>query len=338
MHKRMVEYANYEKYIHTCISFMQSIDQRRCLTASQEDTDYSTSITGSSSDDTDMAPCPSSPPTGEASKPNKSTDSAQDSNTEQHQQPQQKNEGVVKPTLRHVFPQPQQYNLHPSCALTLPPPLQQPLKQYFPTDTETVPASPLHDSPKEGVDMEDFLRFWTPDLASGDKVDRWLALISPPEIAPQFQDLHDAWDEACAALVKDIQQHSNEPESTEGSLPYLDAMLSRGPRNKKGGKNQPQVSAATNACGVNCYSRYPLHFPTPRVRMCDIRPLVEALVDRHPDLAIVRREPILREEYIVSVLTSVFSSLHGHCTGVITRAEIRESNLVEAFHTCATRR
>ena len=80
-----------------------------------------------------------------------------------------------------------------------------------------------------------------------------------------------------------------------------------------------------------------LRLLTPVVRpRPDLRPLVEALVAFHPDLASFRSNSDLLEAYITTVITSVFCSLHGQRTSLISLNEIKGSNLVDAFDLVAS--
>jgi hypothetical protein len=72
------------------------------------------------------------------------------------------------------------------------------------------------------------------------------------------------------------------------------------------------------------------------ISMREIRPLVEALVDRHPDLHPLRTHAIARTRYVTAVVSSLVCSLHGHTRSDVSEGEILESNVSEAFYLCAT--
>lgn len=69
--------------------------------------------------------------------------------------------------------------------------------------------------------------------------------------------------------------------------------------------------------------------------MDDLRPAVESLVDRHPDLSGIRGDPVARSRYVACVLASLFASLHGLTTSRVTMKELCSSNLVDAFLMCS---
>jgi hypothetical protein len=68
-----------------------------------------------------------------------------------------------------------------------------------------------------------------------------------------------------------------------------------------------------------------------RATETDLRPLIVALMDFHPDLASIRDNSFHMEAYISTVCISVFCSLHGQGTTRITYNEMKGSNLVDAF-------
>jgi hypothetical protein len=68
--------------------------------------------------------------------------------------------------------------------------------------------------------------------------------------------------------------------------------------------------------------------PDHRVVMEDLAPAVEALVERHPDLAGLRDRVQLRARYLTSTLVSIFASLpQGYGVSGVPVKEIRSSNL-----------
>eukprot|EP01138_Halocafeteria_seosinensis_P013928 gb/GECG01014223.1/.p1 GENE.gb/GECG01014223.1/~~gb/GECG01014223.1/.p1 ORF type:complete len:752 (+),score=80.44 gb/GECG01014223.1/:1-2256(+) len=73
-----------------------------------------------------------------------------------------------------------------------------------------------------------------------------------------------------------------------------------------------------------------------RVLMRDMQPLVEALVERHPDLHFLKRRPVLRSRYITAVLSTIGASLYGTCTGMVSIKELRQSNVADMFYACAS--
>jgi hypothetical protein len=70
--------------------------------------------------------------------------------------------------------------------------------------------------------------------------------------------------------------------------------------------------------------------------LSDLYPLIEALVNFHPDLASFRHNPFHLNAYVTTVSVSVFCSLHGQGTTKITYGEMKGSNLVDAFELVAT--
>eukprot|EP01138_Halocafeteria_seosinensis_P006534 gb/GECG01006680.1/.p1 GENE.gb/GECG01006680.1/~~gb/GECG01006680.1/.p1 ORF type:complete len:697 (+),score=69.51 gb/GECG01006680.1/:1-2091(+) len=73
-----------------------------------------------------------------------------------------------------------------------------------------------------------------------------------------------------------------------------------------------------------------------RVYMEDLQPLVEALVERHPDLRQLRDDAERKSRYVTCVLTSVFASLNGFCQGCVPTRHLRESGVANLFYKCAT--
>jgi hypothetical protein len=67
-----------------------------------------------------------------------------------------------------------------------------------------------------------------------------------------------------------------------------------------------------------------------------MRPLIKALVDYHMDLSSFRADANLQEAYITTVLISIFCSLHGQRESKISLAELKGSNLVDAFDLVST--
>jgi DNA-binding response OmpR family regulator len=68
----------------------------------------------------------------------------------------------------------------------------------------------------------------------------------------------------------------------------------------------------------------------------NLEPLLQALVDSHPDLTKARDDPVMRWSYYTVVVTSLICSLHGQRSGRISFPELRGSNLVDAFHLVAS--
>lgn len=70
----------------------------------------------------------------------------------------------------------------------------------------------------------------------------------------------------------------------------------------------------------------------------ELRPVLSALIEWHPDLRPLRSPapPGPREGYSLLVLTSVFASLHGQRAPRISFADVAACNLVDALHVLAT--
>eukprot|EP01138_Halocafeteria_seosinensis_P003011 gb/GECG01003075.1/.p1 GENE.gb/GECG01003075.1/~~gb/GECG01003075.1/.p1 ORF type:complete len:577 (+),score=47.85 gb/GECG01003075.1/:1-1731(+) len=68
----------------------------------------------------------------------------------------------------------------------------------------------------------------------------------------------------------------------------------------------------------------------------DIRPLVEALVQRHPDLQSVKKDASLRSCYVTSVLTRLFASLRSLACWRISYGNLWDSNVSDVFYRCAS--
>ena len=96
------------------------------------------------------------------------------------------------------------------------------------------------------------------------------------------------------------------------------------------------TDADASHCGAVWTSGLPgERHPGGYVYMDDVRPAVESLVDRHPDLQALREDVVTRARYVACVLTSLFSSLHGMTSSRVTFRELLQSNLVEALVMCA---
>lgn len=74
-----------------------------------------------------------------------------------------------------------------------------------------------------------------------------------------------------------------------------------------------------------------------RVSMKDFEPLLQSLVDRHPDLRFIRGNNIQRSRYIVCVLTSLFASLGAICSETISVSQLQNSRIPDLFFRCAVR-
>eukprot|EP01138_Halocafeteria_seosinensis_P000979 gb/GECG01001002.1/.p1 GENE.gb/GECG01001002.1/~~gb/GECG01001002.1/.p1 ORF type:complete len:578 (+),score=51.88 gb/GECG01001002.1/:1-1734(+) len=73
----------------------------------------------------------------------------------------------------------------------------------------------------------------------------------------------------------------------------------------------------------------------PLITMDDIKPMVEALVDRHPDLSSLRKHILLKRRYVCFVLSSVLFPIGGICREAIRVGDLRRSTVVDAFFRCA---
>jgi hypothetical protein len=74
-----------------------------------------------------------------------------------------------------------------------------------------------------------------------------------------------------------------------------------------------------------------------RVAGADLAPCVEALVERHPDLAPLRDKPLQRGRYLTAVLSAVFASLpQGLSLQGVPVGELRHSNVAESLWVCST--
>eukprot|EP01138_Halocafeteria_seosinensis_P006537 gb/GECG01006683.1/.p1 GENE.gb/GECG01006683.1/~~gb/GECG01006683.1/.p1 ORF type:complete len:524 (+),score=43.56 gb/GECG01006683.1/:1-1572(+) len=75
-----------------------------------------------------------------------------------------------------------------------------------------------------------------------------------------------------------------------------------------------------------------------RIDRRHLKPFIEALIDRHPDLASLRKQPTKRKAYIKYVLVSILSSLEGVSTKFTTLHKLSQSNVVDIFYQCAVNR
>ena len=74
-----------------------------------------------------------------------------------------------------------------------------------------------------------------------------------------------------------------------------------------------------------------------RVAGSDLAPCIEALVERHPDLASLREKPMQRGRYLTCVLSAVFASLpQGLSLQGVPVSELRHSNLADSLWLCST--
>jgi len=74
------------------------------------------------------------------------------------------------------------------------------------------------------------------------------------------------------------------------------------------------------------------------VTMSDMQILVEALVQRHPDLADVAKDPTLRARYSTFVITFCLGALRGYSATAYRPRDVHASNLVDALIACASNR
>jgi hypothetical protein len=63
----------------------------------------------------------------------------------------------------------------------------------------------------------------------------------------------------------------------------------------------------------------------------ELRPLLHALIDWHPDLLFLRNTPSAREGYILVVLTAIFASIHGQRPPCMSFADVSTTNLADAL-------
>ena len=137
---------------------------------------------------------------------------------------------------------------------------------------------------KQKIGLRDFLRFWTPEIRTQNRVCKFLRIISPPTR------------ENILALERD------EPI--------------------------PQ--------GSSLQKRLNLRFLPQELHKEHLETLVEALVDRHPDLASLKHDRIQRRRYVATVSTTVFFRCTGNNSSSVPLRRVIESNLSSLFFRCAT--
>jgi hypothetical protein len=72
--------------------------------------------------------------------------------------------------------------------------------------------------------------------------------------------------------------------------------------------------------------------------MADMQLLIESLVQRHPDLAEVAADPVLRHRYCCFVLAFCLGALRGYVATSFRPKDVHASNLVDALIACASNR
>lgn len=88
---------------------------------------------------------------------------------------------------------------------------------------------------------------------------------------------------------------------------------------------------------VSCPPLVPGHLPPlHRVEPGDIAPVIEALVERHPDLAYLRPSPVFRQRYTAYVVANLFASVHGQCSGDVSLTELLKCGVVDTVYLTAT--
>ena len=88
--------------------------------------------------------------------------------------------------------------------------------------------------------------------------------------------------------------------------------------------------------GSSLQKRLNLRFLPQNLRKEHLGPLVEALVDRHPDLVSLKHNQIQRSRYVTTVLTSLFFRCTGNDSDSIPLTRVIESNISSLFYRCAT--
>eukprot|EP01138_Halocafeteria_seosinensis_P000978 gb/GECG01001001.1/.p1 GENE.gb/GECG01001001.1/~~gb/GECG01001001.1/.p1 ORF type:complete len:433 (+),score=35.26 gb/GECG01001001.1/:1-1299(+) len=74
-----------------------------------------------------------------------------------------------------------------------------------------------------------------------------------------------------------------------------------------------------------------------KIPVRNLKPLIEALIYRHPDLSDLTKRKKLRRRYIAFVLTNIASCFNGLTTRTISLRDIDHSNLVHTLYRCACR-
>lgn len=72
------------------------------------------------------------------------------------------------------------------------------------------------------------------------------------------------------------------------------------------------------------------------VLLRDMQPLIEALIDRHPDLAQLRDNAVMRSRYVTLVLTQLGVPLGAILSSTAQRRDVLASNLADVFFLAAT--
>ena len=95
-------------------------------------------------------------------------------------------------------------------------------------------------------------------------------------------------------------------------------------------KDDPIPQGSSLAKGLN------LRFFPQELHQEHLEPLVQALVDRHPDLVSLKHDGNQRRRYVRTVLTSLFFRCTGNNSSSMPLKRVIESNLSSLFFRCAT--